>query len=388
MNIKDFFFTKQSAPITPIQAPAQEMMQFSTPFGRIGEGNLSLPYIRAYSHTEPYIRFGSDNLFPQLINQMYYTSPLNSGIINFKVNAVIGGGFELKTNNTTARSKVDEYTFMKLNKFQKLSKQLTQDLIMHNRVYVKMCKLPNGRISYHRIAPEKVRTNYHKTFYTISDDWARSIDIHQLLPYTPDFECECLYAYECETAGQDIYPIPSYCSSLNWSFVDGEMAYLQKSNIINSIFPSFMITMATKFKSQEEAQAFKDVINKAKGAQESGRVLAFVSEFSENLPSVTALPQNNNDKLFIETITNLEANICRSHSIDPLILGIRVSGKLGSGNELAQSYTIFEKNVVHPLRDEMEEILNDLLYIGGINSVLEINDYQIIDNEITEVKKY
>ena len=56
---------------------------FSSPFMKVAGGNLSLPYVRAYSSSEPYIRFGNDNLFPQIINQMYHQSPLNNGIINF-----------------------------------------------------------------------------------------------------------------------------------------------------------------------------------------------------------------------------------------------------------------------------------------------------------------
>jgi len=383
MGFKDFFFKKQeptSVQITPMQS-------FNTPFGKIGEGNLSLPYVRAYSYQEPYIRFGHDNLYPQVINQMYYTSPLNGGIINFKTNSVIGAGFELISNNKTAKNKVDEYTFLKFNNFEKLSRLLTKDLIMHGRLYVKMCKLSNGRISYKRVGPEKVRVNADKTLFSISDDWSRSINIYTLPHYTPEFEGECLYAYEIDMPGQDIYPIPSYCSCLNWAFVDGEMAYLQKSNIINSIFPSFMMTMAKKM-SAEEMQQFKRTIDGAKGAKETGKVMAFIGQFPEELPTVTALPTNNNDKVFTETVTNLEANICRAHEIDSLIMGIRVSGKLGSGAELPIAYAIYEKNVVLPLRMQMEEVLNDLLFIGNVQSTLKIKDYQIIDGEITKVNRF
>jgi len=383
MGFKDFFFKKQeptSVQITPMQS-------FNTPFGKIGEGNLSLPYVRAYSYQEPYIRFGHDNLYPQVINQMYYTSPLNGGIINFKTNSVIGAGFELISNNKTAKNKVDEYTFLKFNNFEKLSRLLTKDLIMHGRLYVKMCKLSNGRISYKRVGPEKVRVNADKTLFSISDDWSRSINIYTLPHYTPEFEGECLYAYEIDMPSQDIYPIPSYCSCLNWAFVDGEMAYLQKSNIINSIFPSFMMTMAKKM-SAEEMQQFKRTIDGAKGAKETGKVMAFIGQFPEELPTVTALPTNNNDKVFTETVTNLEANICRAHEIDSLIMGIRVSGKLGSGAELPIAYAIYEKNVVLPLRMQMEEVLNDLLFIGNVQSTLKIKDYQIIDGEITKVNRF
>jgi len=356
---------------------------FSTPFGKIGEGNLSLPYIRAYG-SERFIRFGNDNLFPQIVNQMYFQSALNGSIINYKANAVIGGGYELTSNDTTGIQKVKEYTFIKKNKFNKLMRQLTKDLIMHGRVCVIIDPTMKD-ISIKRVGPEKVRVNATKTIYTIAEDWSRSIGMYEIKPYYINANEKTLFVYEIDgDAGQDIYPIPQYCSALNDAFLDGEMSYLQKSNIINSIFPSFMIKLAKKFGSQEEINQFKDTINKAKGAPNAGRIMTFVANSIEQLPTIETIPTNNNDKIFDSTLQRVDANICRAHSIDPLLMGIRVSGSLGNGNELKETYTIFEKNVVMPLREMIEELGDELLFIAGVNSNIKINNYQIIGDVIVD----
>jgi len=357
--------------------------QFSTPFGKIGEGNLSLPYVRGYG-SERYVRFGNDNLFPQIVNQMYFQSSLNGSIINYKANAIIGGGYEITSNDTTAVQKVKEYTFIKKNKFNKLMRQLTKDLIMHGRVCIIIDPTMKD-ISIKRVGPEKVRVNITKSFYTISDDWARSVGMYEIPCHYVGAKEKTLFVYEIDgDAGQDIYPIPQYCSALNDAFLDGEMSYLQKSNIINSIFPSFMLKLAKKFGSQDEINQFKDTINKAKGAPNAGRIMTFVANSPDQLPTIETIPTNNNDKIFDSTLQRVDANICRAHSIDPLLMGIRVSGALGNGNELAQSYTIFEKNVVMPLREMMEEIADELLFIAGINSTIKINNYQIIGEQIVD----
>ena len=357
--------------------------QFSTPFGKIGEGNLSLPFVRGYG-SERYIRFGNDNLFPQIVNQMYFQSALNGSIINYKANATIGGGYEMTSNDTTAVQKVKEYTFIKKNKFNKLMRQLTKDLIMHGRVCIIIDPTMKD-ISIKRVGPEKVRVNISKTLYTISDDWARSVGMYEIKPYYVGATEKTLFVYEIDgDAGQDIYPIPQYCSALNDAFLDGEMSYLQKSNIINSIFPSFMIKLAKKFGSQDEINQFKDTINKAKGAPNAGRIMTFVANSPDQLPTIETIPTNNNDKIFDSTLQRVDANICRAHSIDPLLMGIRISGSLGNGNELQQSYVIFEKNVVMPLREMMEEVADELLFIAGINSTIKINNYQIIGEEIVD----
>ena len=361
---------------------------FSTPFGKIGEGNLSLPYVRSYGE-EKFVRFGSDNLFPQIINQIYHQSPLTSSIIDFKTNSVIGGGFELKPFAVaTGIEKVAEYTFIKKNKFKKLIRTITRDLIMHGRVCIKVCENDKGEISFKRVGPEQVRINKQKTIITTAEDWALSSNIDSAPAYKKGLK-ESFYIYEIDSPGQDIYPIPSWCSSLNWAFVEAESSYLHKSNIINSIFPSFMIKLAKKFGSAEEQQQFKDTVDKAKGAPNAGRIMTFVANTVDQLPTIEAIPTNQNDKLFTQTDERIDAEVYRSHSIDPLIMGTRVSGKLGSGNELDKSYTIYEKNVVMPLREMIEEIGNDLLQIANINSEFIVTNYQIIGETIvdkTEIK--
>ena len=387
MGIFQYFRkTNNATSETPLEVHVDNPMQsFSTPFGKIGDGNLSLPYVRAYG-SEPWVRFGNDNLYPQLINQIYYQSPLNGSIVNYKVNAVIGGGWEINSVNPTAKDKVDEYTFIKVNKMKKLVRQITKDLIMHGRICI-LVNESNGKVKLTRVGPEKVRNNEMKTLFTLSDDWARSVNIRSIRPHTPGCKGESMYYFEIDSdAGQDIYPIPAYSSAMNSAFLDGEMSYLQKSNIVNSIFPSFMVKLAKSFGSEDEAQQFRDTINKAKGAPAAGRIMTFIANTPEQLPSIEAIPMNGNDKVFDSTLMRVDANICRAHQIDPLLMGIRVTGGIGGqGNELQVSYTIFEKNVVMPLRDMLTECVDELFSIGNLTSTIEINNYQIISEVIVDV---
>jgi hypothetical protein len=66
-------------------------------------------------------------------------------------------------------------------------------------------------------------------------------------------------------------------------------------------------------------------------------------------------------------------------------MGIRVSGKLGSGSDIKQSYVIFEKNSIIPLRNSVEEIFNEILDICKINAKLVINNFQIVNETIVEL---
>jgi capsid portal protein len=187
--------------------------------------------------------------------------------------------------------------------------------------------------------------------------------------------------------GQDIYPLPSYTSAFNWAFLDGEMSYLQKSNILNSIFPSFAMMFPKKPQSEEEKRAIKDTMERAKGAHNAGKGVAFFANNKESLPTIESIPTNNLDNVFQVTTESIDSKICQAHTIDPILMGIRVSGKLGSGSDIKQAYIIFEKNTIIPLRETIADIVNDLFEIAKVKARVEINNYQIVNETIVEVEE-
>lgn len=366
------------------------IQSFSTPFGKIGGGDLSKPYISTnYLGAGGYVRFGVDNLFPQLINQLYYTSPLNSSIINLKVNATIGGGFEIINGNTTAEGKVDEYTFLKKNKVNKLLKGITKNFVMHSAVYV--CVHFNDKrkpIKFDLIPSEKVRADIEKEYYFISNDWSRGVHSEIIKAYSPTCkERKQIICLKDDSPGQDVYPLPSYITSFNWAFLDGEMSYFHKSNIQNSIFPSFALMLPKIPGSKEEQDQLIDTVDKAKGASNAGKALIFAANSKDELPDIKEVPTNQNDKLFLQTDAQIDLKISQAHQIDPILAGIRTSGKLGSGTDIKQSYTIFEKNVIKPLRNDIEEFMNEILELFNISGEFKIKDFQIIGDEIIETTK-
>jgi hypothetical protein len=172
---------------------------------------------------------------------------------------------------------------------------------------------------------------------------------------------------------------------MNWAFLDGEMSYLQKSNIQNSIFPSFAMMFPKKPQNEEEKNSIKTTIDRAKGATNAGKAIAFFANNKESLPTIEAIPTNSNDNLFQVTTESIDSKICQAHIIDPILMGIRVSGKLGSGSDIKQSYVIFEKNSIIPLRNSVEEIFNEILAICNINAKLVINNFQIVNDTIVEM---
>ena len=183
---------------------------FSTPFLPVGKGNLTLPYVSNRYSANQWINFGAENLYPEMLNQMYYSSPLHGAIVDFKTNAVIGGGFALKTDLLTTIEKLELYTFERKINLKHIVKAVTKQLIIHNRIYFKICYGPNRKITrIENISPEKVRVSLDRKIYFISDDWSTRIGISMIKPYhIANTDAEQLYCYEIKSIGQDYYSLP------------------------------------------------------------------------------------------------------------------------------------------------------------------------------------
>ena len=381
MALKDFFKTVKHEIVEGYQS-------FSTPFLKVGGANLTLPYVNGRNQTNGYIPFGQDNLFPELLNQIYYSSPLHGSIVGYKVNAAVGGGFNIVADRLTPQDKLELYTLERKLNIKKIVPAVTQQLILHNRVYFKLCfddKMKLTKVI--NLSPEKLRVNLDRKRYYICDDWSSRIGVQEIKRYTPTCrDYEQLFVYEVECIGQDFYPLPQYTSALNFAFLSGELSYFAKSNIQNSVFPSFAMMFPKRPQSEEEKNMIRNTIDRLKGAANAGKAVAFFANSAEQLPKIESLPTNGNDSLFQEASQLNTEQICFSHTIDPILMGIRTTGSLGNGSDIKQAYIIFEKNVVMPLREMVADIFNELLFIAKIDADFTINNYQIINEAIVELE--
>lgn len=384
MKILGFTVGGNSVTPTPPQPSNNGFYNFTSPFLNVGKGNLSLPYITpSYTGVNGYVRFGEDNLFPNLLRQLYHTSPLHSSIVNFTVNATVGGGFKYENTSSTGVDKVALYKFENDINIKKLIRRITKDALMFDNINLLISNDANGKAkTVKRIPMDELRWDETESKFAHCKDYSRNINVKYYDKYKVNEPNSVgIYSVRMDD-GDSIYPIPSYASANNWIFLDGESSFLHKSNILNSIFPSTIFKFPKKPASDEELQQYKKTIESAKGAQQAGRAIAFFENGPEDLPIIESLPTSDNDKLFLQTDERTDAKICQAWTIDPILMGIRVSGKLGSGSDIKQSYIIWEKNIVMPLRNEIEEVMDFLMTIFNIKGSFKLNNYQIINEEI------
>jgi hypothetical protein len=348
-------------------------------------GDLSKPFINEqYKGSGGYVLFGQDNLYPQMLASLYYISPLHHAITNFKRNAVSGQGVDCVFSGDTASEKVEQarvQLFIKKN-----LKLITLDLILHARIYLKLSFNKDGKmVQAHRIDPVMVRHDaadmYGRvTRAFINRDWTYATHTEVLPVYEPGkkYTTDVIYMYQEPSTGVLTYSLPGYASAANWMFLDGEVSYLHKSNILNSINPSFILNFPKMPANKQEMERIKDMLEqKGQGAKNAGRAITLFSQTRDQMPDIVTAPSSQNDKLFMQTSKDLRDSICFSHEVNPSIIGIKVAGSLGNAQELTASWSLFDANVVRPLRETLEVYFTGLIDIADLSGVCNIKPTEI-----------
>tara|TARA_R110002050_G_scaffold32264_3_gene83121 strand:+ start:4496 stop:5659 length:1164 start_codon:yes stop_codon:yes gene_type:complete len=334
---------------------------------------------------------GVDGLYPQTLNHLYNTSPLQNNIINFKKLLTSGNGYSIQGNVKDGMEKVELNQM--LTQFDKVIPQITMDLFIHNRFALKITwnedntrwlrveALPVDSVRILKLNKKVIPLEYVYNF-----DWEQSTktDTITYKAYNKnDIENkEQIYMHQEVSPGMKIYTYPSYQSATKWITLDGKMATYHTSNIENSLNPSMLIQFLEEPETEEKKQEILYGLNKTySGENKAGRLMVTFSNGDDVKPIITQMEANKLDKTFLELTDTIQRQICYSHSIDPLLLGLKTPGSLGNSGDFEYTYNLFNNKTIIPAQKTLEDILNELIYENGMRIKIKFNDVNLEQNK-------
>lgn len=385
------------------EAPQTENREFEGFRSINTEGlDLSQPFVDDYySRGYNWVFFGEYNLYPQILNQLYISAPMHQACVNFKRYSLIGNGYEWKGYDTMDVSKkIVIKQFETMSSLKRGAVRLSLDWIKHGRAIVLLhYSQKYDRYDYFRIVdPQDIRNNHLSVFsdtptmYYYSRDWTRSTSTNKFTPYKAGNKEEWqVLEIRNEVGGFKSYGMPDYVSSANWQKVGADIALLHKSAIENGIQPS-VIFRYPYIMSPDQRRTWEDGMRKyAKGAKNYGRAMKVEANGREDLPEIDVANTTDNHALFEQTSREYKEEVAISHNINPALMGVRIQGSLGQSEEIEFSAEQFKKLWVNDNRQVVEDFLNRIASICGVNETLEIKETDILTikeaAEVTEVSE-
>jgi hypothetical protein len=312
-----------------------------------------------------WIDYGDNNLFPQYLINLYHNSPIHNALTNSIAFMIEGQGTGTILDNALQGISFD----------LKLQGAFCAEVIW-NLDYTRIVKINHLPFENCRLAYDKEDDEITGIWY--SKDWANYRNKKGKPEFIPAFDPSCaqehprqvIYAHGM-SAGSVYYPKPDYFGALNYIELSYQMGLYHVNNILNGLFPSFIINFLNGIPQKEEREAIRrEWEMRLSGANNAGKFLMTFNEDPTRAPQIDAFPLTDADKQYQFLSEEVSKQIMVGHRVvSPLIHGIRDANGFGSNkDEMLVGLEIFNNQVIKPYQRIIEKVFTPIL--GDVNIVM------------------
>jgi hypothetical protein len=313
-----------------------------------------------------YIDYGHNNLFPQHLINLYQNSPIHNALTNSIAYMIEGKGTGTILDNALQGIAFD----------LKLQGAFVAEVIW-SMDFTRVVQINHLPFENCRLAYDKEEDDITGIFY--SKDWANTRSKRGKPEFIPAFNPsiaqeqprQVIYAHGM-SAGSVYYPKPDYFGALNYVELSYQMGLYHVNNILNGLFPSFIINFLNGIPQKEEREAIRrEWETRLSGASNAGKFLMTFNEDPTRAPQIEAFPLSDADKQYQFLSEETAKQIMVGHRVvSPLIHGIRDTTGFGSNkDEMLVGLEIFNNQVIKPYQRIIERVFTPIL--GEIN--IEMN---------------
>jgi hypothetical protein len=313
-----------------------------------------------------WIDYGQNNLFPQHLITLYYNSPIHNALVNSKAFMVEGKGTGTILDNALQGIAFDII----------LQGSFCAEVIW-SMDFTRVVQINHLPFENCRLAYDKEEDEVTGIFY--SKDWANTRSKRGKPEFIPAFNPsiaqeqprQVIYAHGM-MAGSSYYAKPDYFGALNYVELSYQMGLYHVNNILNGLFPSFIINFLNGIPQKEERESIRrEWETRLSGASNAGKFLMTFNEDPARAPQIESFPLSDADKQYQFLSEETAKQIMVGHRVvSPLIHGIRDTTGFGSNkDEMVVGLEIFNNQVIKPYQRIIERVFTPIL--GEIN--IEMN---------------
>jgi hypothetical protein len=317
-----------------------------------------------------WVNYGDDNLFPQYLIDLYKSSATHNALTTSIAYMIFGDG--VQANTLEARLKMQEWNLD--NEVRKACMDLKIQGGFALEVVYSIDRTTIAKVRhcpFENIRSAEVDNDEKVNFYYYSKDWAdKSCKPELVRCFNPedavDHPVQILYVKPF-SPGSYYYPKPDYIGSIDYIELDKEIGKYHINNIKNGLAPSFSIHFKNGVPTQEERFKIRnDIETQLSGATNAGKFIVTYSDSPDRKPDFEPFPLSDAHNQYQFLSEEVVAKIMVGHRVtNPMLFGVMVSGKLGSGLELATSDEIFTEDVIEPYQKIVEEALSSIFTAAG-----------------------
>jgi len=333
---------------------------------------------RSYRETpnrEGFVNYGDDNLFPQYLVDLYHSSATHNALVTSIAMMIFGKGFD--ASDLQGRLAFDQWNLNNELRKACLDFKIQGGFALEINWSLDRTTIANvSHLPFENVRSGFVNEEEKVEYYYYSKDWTDKrqepeeiccFDVEKKI----DHPTQIMYVKPF-SPGSFYYPKPDYVGSINYIELDKEISIYHINNMQNGMSPSFSIHFKNGIPPQEERNRIRmDIERQLSGAGNAGKFIVTYSDDPDRKPDFEPFQLSDAHNQYQFLSEEVTAKIMIGHRVtSPQMFGVAVPGKLGGGGELAESAELFEKNVIRPARQVVEEAVKTLLNAAGLQSRL------------------
>lgn len=331
-----------------------------------------------------YVNYGSDNLYPLYLVDLFNRSAKHNAILTGKQTYVYGAGLEMEgTWNLFANA----------NRFDSLDEIFNKcilDKLLYGGYALQIIwdRVGESIAEIYHMDFSKIRSNVDNTEFYFSNDWEDPrAKTKSYKVFNPEKKQGTqIYYYRDYRPATATYPLPEYIGAIPYVECDVEIANYHRSNLHNEFFFGGILSFNNGEPTQDEKDDLVRRLNRRhKGTDNAGRWIINFSDRVDNAPTVIPIQPNELDKQFDLLNKQVQEEIFVAHKItSPMFFGIRTEGQLGGRSEMIDSFKLFEQNYVKPIQQHFEVLFTYLANQSGATATIEVKPLEMFKPAFTE----
>ena len=329
-----------------------------------------------------WVAFDYDNLFPNVLYNLYADSPLQSSIINNQIKYVKGAGLK-EYSASVFQPNIAE-------RWESFIEKCVTDYCIYGAFSVQCVVSEDGnRFLYYHIPVNQVRLGAYNDenqieYAYLATDWSRInstnvVEIKMFGVEQPKKGERYLMYFKDYDPNELYYAVPKWYSGANWVLADIALSRYYNNYIRNNFSANLSIAYPNDLDEDKKAELYELLTQSFGGQDNAGNILLLFGE-NGTLPEVKSIESVNADLYQNVCDTVLKYIVSANRLTSPILAGLSTSSGFSSkSDEIIAAYTLYKLTVIDDMRSFIMGKINYLLMLNGQPRCLVLDDYNFRD---------
>lgn len=330
-----------------------------------------------------WVRFGVDNLYPQMVLDLVNASPLQKSILENKLSYMWGAGIKPTRHSPhtpNLREGWDSFVYNIMYDYVYLGAFAVQVVVNSDGTHYSFFHQPIDQV---RLGQYNDKNVIDKAY--LCTNWAKAnmqrnvVTIKMWGSEQPKKNERYLMYFKKHQLGQYYYGFPEFMSAANYIAADAALSKYYVNYIKNNFSANLAITFPTEPSEEKKSELYKNLIASFGGSENAGNILLLFGE-NGSLPEIKPIESVNADLYNAVSDTIKLAIVSANRLTSPILAGITTStGFSSKSDEIIAATVQYRLTVINSERAFVMNAMNDLLTMNGYDRMLSIQDYNLRD---------